>query len=71
MSQPTPPGTPQGPWCPGTLDIGTATYGRHPRCQYCGAHAEIWDIDGSWCTPEHQHMDRGAETTWWRKAVTA
>ena len=41
------------------------------RCQYCGQRAEVFDVDGAWCTPEHQTYDRQSETTYWRKAVEA
>lgn len=41
------------------------------RCQYCGKPAEVFDVDGEWCTPEHQRYDRQSETTYWRKAVEA
>ncbi|WP_158074121.1 hypothetical protein [Micromonospora sp. CB01531] len=39
------------------------------RCQYCGKTAEVFDVDGAWCTPEHQTFDRQSEITIWRKAV--
>ncbi len=40
------------------------------RCQYCGHKlAQIFDVDGAWCSDEHQRFDRGNEETWWRKAV--
>ena len=41
------------------------------RCQYCGQRAEVFDVDGAWCTPEHQRYDRQSESTYWRKAVEA
>jgi lysyl-tRNA synthetase class I len=40
-----------------------------PRCQNCGKPAHIHDIDGSWCDYECQILDRGNETTWWRRAM--
>lgn len=39
-------------------------------CQYCGTQrADVFDIDGSWCSPEHRTFDRQSETTWWRDAA--
>lgn len=38
-------------------------------CQYCNKPAEIFDIDGCWCTPECQRHDRQSEITVWRRAV--
>jgi len=36
-----------------------------------GQWAEEFDIDGRWCTPEHQTFDRQSEKTFWAKAVAA
>lgn len=52
---PTPPQLPNPP--------------RTRRCQYCGKPAEVFDVDGAWCTPEHQRFDRQSEITYWRQAV--
>ena len=39
-----------------------------PRCcQWCSQPAEVYDVDGSWCSPEHRDMDRQSETTVWRR----
>ncbi len=43
-------------------------------CQYGGVlcpPAEIFDIDGRWCTYEHQSFDRMSEITVWRQAAGA
>lgn len=39
-------------------------------CQYGGAFcppAEVFDLDGCWCTPEHRQYDRQSESTQLRR----
>lgn len=43
-------------------------------CQYGGRFhppAEIFDIDGRWCSPQCRTNDRQSEVTTWRRAVAA
>ena len=54
------------PWTPYTdkreAVTGVATYGERRYCQRHGKPAIVYDIDGSWCSPECRDADR-TETT--------
>jgi len=55
---PAPPGPPTEPApTPPKFVTGTATFG--PLCQWHGkVPAELFDIDGAWCSPECRDADR-------------
>ena len=66
LAGPKPPPPPIPPPQPGNPFPAPPWPG--PRCcQWCSRPAEVYDVDGSWCSPEHRDMDRQSEMTVWRR----
>ena len=53
------------PWTPYTdrrEAVGaTVTYGERRYCQRDGKPATVYDLDGSWCSPECRDADRAED----------
>lgn len=58
-------------WCGWCGERVSTTHNCNLRrwCQYCTHPAQVFDIDGCWCSPGCRDLDRQSEVTQWRKAV--
>ena len=55
-------GRPWNPYTDKREAVGaTVTYGQR-RCQRCSKPAEVFDIEGSWCSPQHRDADQAEAT---------